>query len=62
MHGCAIPKVKIRTHMHVVTQLVRYIDPQGDWHKDFLTGQQSPSSFQLEVGQAATELSKDSFA
>ena len=28
-------------------------DPTGLWYKEFLTGQQSWSAFQLEVGQAA---------
>ncbi|MEK7500364.1 MAG: RHS repeat-associated core domain-containing protein [Patescibacteria group bacterium] len=37
-------------------------DPNGDWYKEFITGQQSWGSFQGELGQAANQLSNDSDA
>jgi RHS repeat-associated protein len=35
-------------------------DPTGLWYKEFATGKQSWPSFQLELGQAAGQLSQDS--
>src|SRR5215472_4909664 len=35
-------------------------DPSGLWYKEFLTGQQTWPSFQIELGQAAGQLSQDS--
>jgi RHS repeat-associated protein len=35
-------------------------DPSGKWYQQFLTGQQSWPSFQLELGDAANELSQES--
>jgi hypothetical protein len=35
-------------------------DPSGKWFQQFLTGQQSWPSFQLELGDAANELSQES--
>jgi RHS repeat-associated protein len=39
---------------------LKIVDPDGQWFKEVLTGQQSWSSFQLELGQAANQLSQDS--
>jgi RHS repeat-associated protein len=35
-------------------------DPSGRWYKEFMTGQQSWPSFQLELGGAANQLAQDS--
>lgn len=37
-----------------------FVDPDGNWWKAFFTGQQSWSSFQTELGQAAQQLYNDS--
>ena len=39
---------------------VRFSDPQGRWYREFITGQQSWSSFQLEIGEAANDLAQGS--
>ncbi len=41
---------------------VRYIDENGEWFKEYATGQQSFNDFTLEIGQAAAQLSDDSQA
>jgi RHS repeat-associated protein len=40
----------------------RLKDPEGLWYKEFATGQQSWSSLQLELGEAANQLAQDSAA
>jgi RHS repeat-associated protein len=37
-------------------------DPNGRWYKEFITGQQSWPSFQLELGDAANQLAQNSSA
>jgi len=39
---------------------IRYNDPKGLWYKEFITGQQSWPSFQLELGDAPNQLAQDS--
>ncbi|HBV33008.1 TPA: hypothetical protein DEB72_00550 [Patescibacteria group bacterium] len=39
---------------------LKLIDEDGAWFKEFLMGQQSWSSFQLEVGEAANQLGQNS--
>jgi hypothetical protein len=39
---------------------IRFKDPDGLWYKEFITGQQSWPSFQLELGEAANQLGQDS--
>ena len=39
---------------------IRFKDPEGLWYKEFMTGQQSWSSFQGEVGEAAYTLGQSS--
>ena len=39
---------------------LKYTDPNGEWYKDFITGQQSWSSFYDEVGEAANYLGQSS--
>lgn len=39
---------------------IRYSDPDGLWFKEVITGQQSFSDFQIEIGQASNQLSQDS--
>ena len=39
---------------------LRLVDENGEWFKEFATGQQSWNSFQLELGQASQQLSQDS--
>ena len=36
---------------------LRYVDPNGEWFKEFFTGQQSWGSFQGELGEAAMYMS-----
>jgi RHS repeat-associated protein len=38
---------------------IRLIDPDGLWYREFITGQQSWPSFQLELGDAANQLAED---
>src|SRR3989339_701020 len=35
---------------------IKYVDPNGEWFKEVLTGQQSWSDFTIEVGQATEQL------
>src|SRR5262249_22445848 len=37
---------------------LRYTDHKGLWYKEFLTGQQSWPSFQLELGDASNQLAE----
>jgi RHS repeat-associated protein len=39
---------------------IRLKDPDGLWYKEFITGQQTWPSFQLELGEAANQLAQDS--
>ena len=38
---------------YVQNNPVKYIDEEGEWFKEFMTGKQSWSDFQMEVGEAA---------
>jgi RHS repeat-associated protein len=38
---------------------IRFSDPQGLWYREFITGQQSWPSFQLELGEAANYLGQN---
>jgi RHS repeat-associated protein len=50
----------LNSYSYSVDNPINKSDPKGLWYKDFLTGQQSWPSFQLELGQAANQLSQDS--
>jgi hypothetical protein len=48
------------TYSYARSNPVRFKDSEGLWYKEFATGQQSWSSFQLELGDAANQLAQDS--
>lgn len=41
---------------------LKLIDPQGEWFKEVMTGQQNWSDFVVEVGQATNQMTQDSKA
>ena len=49
----------MNSYSYAVDNPINKSDPNGLWYKEFMTGQQSWPSFQLELGQAAGQLSQD---
>ena len=43
----------LNEYSYVQNNPVKYIDEEGEWFKEFMTGKQSWSDFQMEVGEAA---------
>jgi RHS repeat-associated protein len=43
----------LNTYNYTVDNPIKYNDPEGEWFKEFFTGQQSWPSFQGELGEAA---------
>ncbi|OGZ10560.1 MAG: hypothetical protein A3C93_01960 [Candidatus Lloydbacteria bacterium RIFCSPHIGHO2_02_FULL_54_17] len=48
------------SYSYSVNNPINKSDPSGLWYKEFATGQQSWPSFQMELGQAAQQMSQDS--
>jgi RHS repeat-associated protein len=44
---------KLNTYSYARSNPIRYVDPKGEWFKEFFTGRQSWTSFQSELGDAA---------
>ena len=49
----------LNSYSYSVDNPITKSDPTGLWYKEFITGQQSWPSFQLELGGAANELSQE---
>ncbi len=52
----------LNAYSYVANNPLKYVDEEGEWFKEFLTGQQSWSSFRGELGEAANQLSQQSAA
>lgn len=52
----------LNSYSYAVNNPITKSDPSGLWFKEFATGQQSWSSFQLELGEASIQMSQDSSA
>ena len=50
----------LNSYSYAVDNPITKSDPAGLWYKEFVTGQQSWPSFQLELGQAANQLAQSS--
>ena len=50
----------LNPYSYVSNNPLKYNDPSGEWFKEVLTGKQSWSDFQLEVGQATHQMTNNS--
>jgi RHS repeat-associated protein len=50
----------LNSYSYAVDNPISKSDPSGLWYREFITGQQSWPSFQLELGDAANQLAQDS--
>lgn len=48
------------SYSYVKNNPLRLVDDNGEWFKEVLTGQQSFEDFQIEIGQATDQMTKDS--
>jgi RHS repeat-associated protein len=50
---------QINSYAYALNNPLVLVDDNGEWFKEFLTRQQSWNDFQLELGEATTQLTKD---
>ena len=50
----------LNSYSYVVNSPLKYVDEEGEWFGEFLTGRQSWSDFKVEVGQATERLTQNS--